>query len=94
MVMLAERIDGELAKQWGLIHEVAADEDLLDELVSEWVKRCLALPPLSVHMAKYQMRGYAQVSRLGDISEFDGDASALAMRSDEAKARFGSFGSG
>jgi enoyl-CoA hydratase/carnithine racemase len=94
MVMLAERINGEVAKQWGLIHEVAADEDLLDELVSEWVNRCLALPPLSVHMAKYQMRGYAQVSRLGDISEFDGDASALAMRSDEAKARFGSFGTG
>jgi hypothetical protein len=46
---------------------------------------------MSVQMSKYQMRGYSQMSRMGDLSEFDGDASARASLTSDAKARFGTF---
>ncbi len=47
---------------------------------------------MSVQMSKYQMRGYSQLSRLGDLSEFDGDASTRAIKTADAQARFGNFG--
>jgi len=50
------------------------------------------LPSMSVQMSKYQMRGYSQMSRMGDLSEFDGDASERAARTSDAQARFGTFG--
>ncbi|WP_428122082.1 enoyl-CoA hydratase/isomerase family protein [Candidatus Poriferisodalis sp.] len=90
-VMTSERIDGSKAAEWGLAHEVCDDESGLDEAVDRWVDRLLELPALSVQMTKYQMRGYSQLARLGDLSEFDGDASARAIRTDDAQARFGTF---
>ena len=90
-VMTSERIDGRRAAEWGLAHEVCEGEDELDAAVERWVARLLDLPALSVQMAKHQLRGYAQVSRLGDLSEFDGDASARSIVSEDAQARFGTF---
>jgi enoyl-CoA hydratase/carnithine racemase len=92
MILTCERVDGRRAADWGLAHEVVDDESQLDAAVQRWVDRLLDMPPLSSHMAKYQLRGYSQVSRLGDLSEFDGDASAIASRSDDARGRFGTFG--
>lgn len=92
MILTSARVDGRLAADWGLAHEVVEDEATLDEAVQRWVDRLLDMPPLSSHMGKYQMRGYSQLSRLGDLSEFDGDASFIASGSDDAAARFGSFG--
>ena len=90
-VMTSERIDGRRAAEWGLAHEVCEGEDELDTAVERWVTRLLDLPALSVQMAKHQLRGYAQVTRLGDLSEFDGDASARSIVSEDAQARFGTF---
>lgn len=92
MILTCERIDGQRAVEWGLAHEVVADESDLDDAVGRWVGRLLEMPPLSSSMAKYQLRGYSQLGRLGDLSEFDGDASVLASRSEDALGRFSNFG--
>jgi len=92
MVMTSERIDGNTAQVWGLVHEVVEDEEELDSAVNRWTERILSLPAMSVQMSKYQMRGYSQISRLGDLSEFDGDASTRAIKTADAQARFGNFG--
>ena len=90
-VMTSERIDGRKAAEWGLAHEVCEGDYELDAAVDRWVARLLDLPSLSVQMAKHQLRGYAQITRLGDLSEFDGDASARSITSEDAQARFGTF---
>ena len=90
--MTSERIDGNTAQVWGLVHEVVEDEEELDSAVNRWTERILSLPAMSVQMSKYQMRGYSQLSRLGDLSEFDGDASTRAIKTADAQARFGNFG--
>jgi len=92
MVMTSERIDGRKAAEWGLVHEIVGDETELDAAVGRWTERILSLPSVSVQMAKYQMRGYSQMSRMGDLSEFDGDASARAIKTADAQSRFGNFG--
>jgi len=92
MLITSERVDGTTAAEWGLAHEVVSGEADLDEAVERWVQRLLSLPSMSVQMSKYQMRGYSQMSRMGDLSEFDGDASERAARTSDAQARFGTFG--
>ena len=92
MVITSERIDGMKAAEWGLVHEVVENETELDAVIDRWTERILSLPAMSVQMSKYQMRGYSQMSRMGDLSEFDGDASARAIRTEDAQARFGNFG--
>ncbi len=74
-----------------MIREVCEGDDELDAAVDRWVARLIDLPSLSVQMAKHQLRGYAQITRLGDLSEFDGDASARSIVSEDAQARFGTF---
>ena len=92
MLITSERVDGTKAAEWGLAHEVVSSEADLDDAVERWVQRLLSLPSMSVQMSKYQMRGYSQMSRMGDLSEFDGDASERASRTSDAQARFGTFG--
>ena len=91
MIMTSERIDGLKAAEWGLVHEATQTVDKLDDSIERWVQKILALPAMSVQMSKYQLRGYNQLSRLGDLSEFDGDASARAIQTDDAQSRFGNF---
>ena len=93
MILTSERIDGTKAAEWGLVHEVVENEGDLDPVIDRWTERILSLPAMSVQMSKYQMRGYSQMSRMGDLSEFDGDASARAIRTADAQGRFGNFGS-
>ncbi len=90
-IMTSEHIDGQTAAAWGMAHEVCADEDALELAVDRWVQRVVNLPALSVQMTKHQLRGYSQLTRLGDLSEFDGDVSASAIRSADAQDRFASF---
>ncbi|MEC7828905.1 MAG: enoyl-CoA hydratase/isomerase family protein [Actinomycetota bacterium] len=92
MILTSERIDGMKAAEWGLVHEVVENETELDAVIDRWTERILSLPAMSVQMSKYQMRGYSQMSRMGDLSEFDGDASARAIRTADAQSRFGNFG--
>jgi enoyl-CoA hydratase/carnithine racemase len=89
-VMLSERVDGRTAAEWGLAHESVPDHEL-DAAVDRWVERLLSLPELAVSMAKAHFRGYSRLAALGDLSETDGDLSATVRRTDEFKARFGSF---
>ena len=93
MILTSERIDGTKAAEWGLVHEVVENEGDLDPVIDRWTERILSLPAMSVQMSKYQMRGYSQMSRMGDLSEFDGDAAARAIRTADAQGRFGNFGS-
>lgn len=89
-VMLSERVDGTTAVEWGLAHECVPD-DGLDAAVDRWVERLLSLPELALTMAKAHFRGYARASALGDLSETDGDLSAIVRGTDEFKARFAGF---
>lgn len=91
LIMTADHIDGDTAFEWALAHEVTADEAALDAAVDRWVERLLSLPALALQMTKHQMRGYGALSRLGELSEADGDLSARALRSDDAQARFARF---
>ena len=91
LIMTSERVDGRTALAWGMAHEACADTDELDTAVDRWVQRILEMPALSVQMTKHQLRGYGQVSRLGDLSEFDADATARSMLSADAQAGFANF---
>lgn len=90
-VMLAERIDGRTAADWGLAHESVADEGELDAAVDRLVARILELPALAIDMTKSQFRGYSRGMALGDLSESDGDLRSIAARSPAFKERFGRF---
>ncbi len=90
-ILTSEHVDGLTALSWGMAHEACADEAELDAAVDRWVKRIIDLPALSVQMTKHQLRGYSQLSRLGDLSEFDGDVSAAAARGTDAQQRFAKF---
>lgn len=89
-IMLSERIDGSTAADWGLAHESVPDDEL-DDAMSRWEARLLALPDLAVNMAKAHFRGYARGAALGDLSETDGDLSAIVRETDDFNARFSSF---
>jgi enoyl-CoA hydratase/carnithine racemase len=89
-IMLAERVDGPTAAAWGLAHECVPDDEL-DAAVARWEDRLLSLPPLAVNMAKAHFRGYGRGAALGDLSETDGDLSAIVRQTADFKARFSSF---
>ncbi len=89
-IMLSERIDGPTAAAWGLAHECVADDEL-DAAVARWEERLLSLPPLAVNLTKAHFRGYERAASLGDLSETDGDLSAIVSHTDDFKARFASF---
>ena len=89
-VMLAERIDGSTAAEWGLAHECVPDDEL-DRAVDRLVERLVSLPELAVDMAKSHFRGYARSAALGDLSETDGDLSAIVATTDDFEQRFSGF---
>lgn len=93
LLLLCRDVDAEQAARFGMLHR-AVDPGELDAEVGRWVDELLDKPPLSVHMTKTQLRGYARATGLGDASEADGDLIALAARSSAARARFGTFGKG
>ncbi len=85
LVMLAERIDGIKAADWGVAQECVAADDL-DRAVDRWADRVASLPELAVHMTKTTFRGYSRLTALGDVSEADGDLIALANLHPDAAA--------
>jgi enoyl-CoA hydratase/carnithine racemase len=87
LLLLCEDVDATRAEQWGLVHRAVAP-DALDEEIARWVGALLARPELAVHMTKTQLRAYARVAALGDLSEADGDLFARAAASDSARKRF------
>ena len=89
-VMLAERVDGPTAAEWGLAHECVADGEL-DAAVDRWTERLCSLPPLAVAMTKSHFRGYGRLAALGDLSETDGDLSVLVRDTEDFRQRFAGF---
>lgn len=87
LVMLADRIDGRKAEDWGMAHE-CVDAELLDETVDRWAQRVVDLPELAIHMTKTTFRGYNRTFAQGDASEADGDLIALAQLDPEWAERF------
>jgi enoyl-CoA hydratase/carnithine racemase len=86
-LLMCRDVDGSRAEDWGMAHR-AVESAKLDEEIDRWVREILDKPELALHMAKTNLRGYAQRAALGDASEADGDMIAVAMRSAGARSRF------
>ena len=65
--------------------------DQLDMAVDRWVDRLVSLPELAVDMAKAHFRGYSRAGWLGDLSETDGDLSAIVQGTEDFKQGFSGF---
>ncbi len=87
MVMLCQRVTGEVGERWGLVHQAVAP-DGLDTAVEQWVERILAMPDPALHMTKTQFRGYGRLFAQGDVSEADGDQIELARQVPGVRERF------
>ena len=87
ILLLCEDITASTAHDWGMVHRVAAAEDL-DNEVDALVEKLLAKPELAVYMTKTQLRAYARADALGDASETDGDMLQRGMTSKDAGAKF------
>lgn len=81
VVLMCDPIDAERGERWGMVHETAPPDEL-DAVVDRWARRILEKPEVSVHMTKTQLRSYAQLMKLGDVRETDGDVIARAVRGD------------
>lgn len=92
VLLLCEDIPASTAHAWGMLHRVASAEQL-DAEVDALVQKLLQKPELAVYMTKTQLRSYARINTLGDVSETDGDMLQRGMRSDDAAAKFGMPGS-
>ena len=86
--MLAERIDGSTAAEWGVAH-ASVDPAELDDTVQQWVDRICGLPELAVDMTKTTFRAYNQHHSMGDVSEADADLFRIAQSDPSVAANFG-----
>jgi len=87
ILLLCERFDAAQAEQWGVVHR-AVSESSLAATAAEWADRLSAKPEGAVHMTRTQLRAYSQNTRLGDLTETDGDLLLGASRAEVARARF------
>ncbi len=87
LLLLCDAVSGERAEQWGLVHR-AVPEAELDTTVRDWAERLAAKPEIAVHMTKTQLRAQACRSRLGDVTETDGDLLLEASRVGMARQSF------
>ena len=92
ILLLCEDIGAERAAEWGMVHRLVPLEDL-DAEVDTLAEKLALKPELAVYMTKTQLRSYARMARLGDVSETDGDMLHIAVRSRSAQGRFGMPGS-
>lgn len=87
LILLSDRIDGRLAAQWGVAHR-AVPEARLEATALALAERLVAKPAHAVHMTKTQFRAYEERSRLGVVSETDGDLMAASAREPEFRDAF------
>jgi enoyl-CoA hydratase/carnithine racemase len=87
LVLLCGDVHADQALAWGMVHRSVALE-ALDSEVESIVQTLLQKPELALHMAKTNLRGYAQLRSLGDASEADGDLFTLARGSADFLERF------
>jgi enoyl-CoA hydratase/carnithine racemase len=92
ILLLCEEITAERASDWGMVHRVVSLEEL-DAEVDALANELAAKPDLAVYMTKTQLRSYARMASLGDVSETDGDMLNVSIRSQSAQGRFNLAGS-
>ena len=88
ILLLCEDIDADTAHQWGIAHRTAPAANL-DAEVDRLVDTLVAKPEMAVYMTKTQLRGYARMSSVGDVTETDSDMIDVALRSESARGLFG-----
>ena len=87
VLLLCENIDGRKALAWGMAHRAVPAAEL-DEAVDDLANTLANKPEMAVYMTKTQLRGYAQLARLGDVTESDSDLIDVATRSDSGSGLF------
>jgi enoyl-CoA hydratase/carnithine racemase len=87
VLMLCEDIEAERAASWGIAHRVVAPDDL-DAEVDRLAAVLASKPEMAIHMTKTQLRSYARLAAVGDVTENDGDLLDLALRSESARGLF------
>ena len=91
LILLCDRFDADTAAQYGLVNRVVPHERL-DVIVDEWADRLAAKAPWALHMTKTQFQAYDQPSRLGDVTNGDGDLLAAASGEDPTRFLFPGVG--
>jgi enoyl-CoA hydratase/carnithine racemase len=86
-VVMCDRISAEDAERWGMAHRVVP-VDALDATVEEWATRLAAKPATAMSATTSQFRAYANVARLADLTELDGDLLTMGSSSGEFRAAF------
>ncbi len=79
LILLSDRIDGRRAVEWGVAQRAVPEAELATTALG-FAERLVAKPPLAVHMTKTQFRAYEERSRLGSVSETDGDLMVASAR--------------
>ncbi len=79
LILLSDRIDGRVAAQYGVAHRTVPEPDLA-ATARALAERLAGKPAHAVHMTKTQFRAYEARSRLGVVSETDGDLLAASAR--------------
>jgi enoyl-CoA hydratase/carnithine racemase len=87
LLVMCSEVDGAKAESWGMVHRAVAP-GALDGEVAAWVDALLAKPEGAVHQTKTQLRAYARLATLGDVTEGDGDMIDVALRDPAMRARF------
>jgi enoyl-CoA hydratase/carnithine racemase len=87
VLLLCEDIDGRKALDWGMAHRAVPTAEL-DAAVDELANSLASKPEMAVYMTKTQLRGYARIARLGDVTESDSDIINVAMRSESGSGLF------
>jgi enoyl-CoA hydratase/carnithine racemase len=88
ILLLCEDVPAERAADWGMAHRVVPLADL-ESAVNALVTKLIGKPELAVSMTKTQLRSYARLANIGDVTETDGDMLNVSLRSDSAQGRFG-----
>lgn len=87
LLVMCSEVDGAKAEAWGMVHR-AVEPAALDGEVAAWVDALAAKPEGAVHQTKTQLRAYARLLTLGDVTESDGDMIDVALRDPAMRARF------
>ncbi len=78
-ILLCDRFDAQRAAAWAVVHRAVPIAEL-DATIDALAQRIAAKPEVAVHMAKSQLRAHTRATRLGDLTEFDGDLLHSASR--------------
>lgn len=84
MIVMCRPFLADEAHRLGLLHEVVTAGEL-DEAVTRWVDRLLALPHYPIEATKHQFQRYAAAARVADLTQTDADVYQAAV----ARARLG-----